>query len=636
MLRLKLLTENLLSLGLGIVCLALAFLYLRPEPASLTGALSVQYCNTASEVDTLALAKRCRYVLYQDLERVPGQKSIIWAKVQAPETVDPNSPISIYVAPSLIRSIEVFDGQTEKLLAGPVGMDHAYSEHHGRPGGYVFTVSPSIDSSNDFYVRMTTHGVPFAAVSAVTANMADKLWLRQQFGLGVHVGLLGLLLFISTSIFLVTSDRITGRFAIVILNLLLATLAGSGYLLEHVWPNWPVFNALFFTTMLYLRVALWVWLAQAFLAAYRPPAWYRTTCWVSYGLVIAMVLLSLFGYEQVSNWLLLVFGVTLVPIVQIFAIRRTVYMRPLYKLLLISGFAAGALLVWSTLLVTLFPVQDPSVSIRFARLVDYVNPLILMILVVFHYRETALQLAEAKKDNLEIRLGLEFEQKARQERTLLIDMLTHEIRNPLTSISLAVVSITNMLKDDQSVIKRRIENIDESVRGMDMVLERCDLMNRLDQNAFSMKPSTINLRETIDDILVRLPQSDRILTEIHAVDRFRTDPQFFQIILSNLLENALKYSPVDSQIRLTIGKTTKPTTLYAVVLNRIGKHGVPDKDRVFQRYYRSPMAQDSTGSGIGLYLVDQLAKRLNGTVLYEASSTEIRFSLTIRETQDHA
>ncbi|MCD8516536.1 MAG: sensor histidine kinase [Burkholderiaceae bacterium] len=627
-----------MSIGLGMICLVMAFLYLRAEPASQTDALNVQYCAATSETFTLAQAKRCNYISYQELDRTTGQKSVVWAKVQIPRTSSASLPITIYVAPSLVKSIEVFDGKTERLLAGPVGMDYAYSEHHGRPGGYVFTLAPATDTEQPdyFYVRMVTSGVPFGFVSAITADRADKLWLHQQFGLGVHVGLLGLLFLVSTSIFLVTADRITGRFAIVILNLLLATLAGSGLLFEHVWPEWPRFNAFFFTTMLYLRVGLWVWLAQAFLAIYRPPDWYRTACWASYGLVIAMVLLSLFGHEQVSNWLLLVFGVTLVPILQIAAIKGTRDMRPLYRRLLISGFAAGALMVWGTLLVTLFPAEDPSVSIRFARLVDYVNPVILMVLVVFHYRETALQLAETKRDNLKMRLGLEFEQKIRQERTLLIDMLTHEIRNPLTSISLAVVSLTNMLKDDQSVIKRRIENIDESVRGMDMVLERCDLMNRLDQNTFSMKSESINVREMIDGILQRLPQSDRILTDLNAAQRLNSDPQFFQMIISNLLENALKYSPADSEVHLVIRETMNPKTLHATVSNKIGPNGAPDKDKVFQRYYRNPLAQDSTGSGIGLYLVDQLVKRLDGTILFEASPTEVRFNLTIPEIKANA
>lgn len=79
-----------------------------------------------------------------------------------------------------------------------------------------------------------------------------------------------------------------------------------------------------------------------------------------------------------------------------------------------------------------------------------------------------------------------------------------------------------------------------------------------------------------------------------------------------------------------------PKTLHATVSNKIGPNGAPDKDKVFQRYYRNPLAQDSTGSGIGLYLVDQLVKRLDGTILFEASPTEVRFNLTIPEIKANA
>jgi signal transduction histidine kinase len=621
--------RHAIKTGLALICLALAFLLFRAEPSlPAHAALNIQYCSV-SGVLSLSEAKQCDYVSYKDLTRTTQQRSVIWARLEVQKTNEPPLPITIYVLPNLVKAIDVFEGKTEQLLAGPVGMNYPYSDTYARPGGYSFTVFPNADHSDSYYVRMVTGGVSYAFITATTADQADKLWSHQQLGLGAHVGLLGLLFLVSACIYLLTSDQIAGRFAVVVLNLLLATLAGAGYLFEHWWPDWPRFNAFFFTTMLYLRVGLWVWLAQAFLMTYQPPNWYRNACRGSYWLVLVMVLLSLIGYDHVSNWLLLILGVTLVPLLQILAAKGTPDMRSLYRRLLMFGFAAGALLVWVTLLITLFPTNDPSTSISFARLVDYVNPIILLSLVVFHYRETSRQLVETKKDNLKIRLGLEFEQKVRQERTLLIDMLTHEIRNPLTSISLAVASITNMLKKDQSAIKRRIENIDESVRGMDMILERCNLMNRLDQNTFSIKPELFEVRETVQNILQRFPQANRVLTDFGATQRLRSDPHFFQMIISNLVENALKYSPTDSQVHLRVRCSTIPNTLHIMISNKIGAHGSPEAGKAFQRYYRNPLAQDTTGSGIGLYLVEQLTKRLGGTIVYQASLTDVQFNVEI-------
>ncbi|UOD50384.1 sensor histidine kinase [Orrella daihaiensis] len=596
----------------------------------------VQYCLDGQDIETLKEAAACQYGNYGDLSLKMRYASTRWAKVTA-QTVDRPGLLTIHVAPHLLQEVEIYDGQTGAGLAGPIGTQYPYSSEHGLLAGYTFAFDLDTAGQHTFYVRMVTYGLPYSFVEAsldpVTAQEQN-----QQIGLGIHLGVLGLLTLISTTVYIATRSRIMGVFALNILSLLLSILLGSGLMYVYLWPNSPGFNEWLFTTLFYLKPALWVLLAQTFLLPYQTPNWYRPACNIAYVVVLLMLGLSWLGHKEISNWLMLVFGVTLIPLMQLVAIRETSDIRALYRRILMLGYGLGALVMWIGLLITLYPSDNPRLPIQLSRLVDYVNPIVLLALVMFHYRETVTQLAVAEEENLTMRLGLEFEQRLREERKLMIDMLTHELKNPLASISMAMGSLSNAFKDSDSPVKRRLKNIDQSVRSMDLVLERCNLMNQLDHSALPFSPETVNLRNVMSNIIERFAEGDRVSLHFSGSDTFATDPQFFQMMVSNLIENALKYSAPNSEIKvsMTQSATNETSRLVIEVKNQIGSHGFPDKAQVFARFYRHPSARDKAGSGVGLYLVKALTKLLNGRITYEHDTEHVVFRIELPETTSDA
>lgn len=71
------------------------------------------------------------------------------------------------------------------------------------------------------------------------------------------------------------------------------------------------------------------------------------------------------------------------------------------------------------------------------------------------------------------------------------------------------------------------------------------------------------------------------------------------------------------------------------VANLVGEAGKPDGDKVFDKYYRSPLARGKIGSGLGLYLVKHWVDQLNGRVHYDTSTesdgqTWIRFTVWLK------
>lgn len=633
-LKLRLLGWTMTWIGIG--CLWLGVIGFTNKSFAMTPGVSVLYCADIDRQLDLNQAKDCPYVPYEQLRLPTQQGGITWVRLTI-NSIHADSPIGLFVSPHLIERIDIFDGQTNQLIAGPVGTSHRYSEAHGLVGGYWFVLNGHDPSVRYYFIRLATRGLAYAIVEALPLDQASGLNMTQRLGLGLHLGVLGLLFLASTMGWLVTRDRITGCFALVILNLLLATLAGSGILFQYFWPDRPELNEPFFNAMFYLRAAFWVMLAQAFLSAYQPPRWYRPTCVIAYLSVGVMLLLSWTGYSSISNWLLLIFGVTLIPIFQIVAIHKTQDIRNFYRHILVAGYVLGALLVWATLLITVFPTSDSRLPIQFARLVDYVNPLILLALVVFHYRETASQLAVIRKENLAIRLGLELEHKLRDERKLMVDMLTHELKNPLASISLAIGSLTRVFKAEDGPVMRRLQNIEQSVHSMDSVIERCNIMNQLDQHSLVCIHQAIDLNEVFNDMIGRFPDGYRVHLSMDAPSAFATDPQFFQMIMVNLIENALKYSLPESDVTVSVTQSiseAKPHLLIDVI-NLIGTKGYPDKRMVFTRFYRNPLALQTAGSGIGLYLVHALVRLLRGQIEFKASATHVTFRVVLPKAQEH-
>lgn len=595
----------------------------------------VGYCLDAKASLTLDQAKSCFFVEREDLTRRIHLGAVIWVKITIDITLQREGwPIAIHVAPHLIQRIELFDGVSGDLVTPAAGTDFSFNQEVNSIGGYTFTIPEKIATSGALYMRIATAGLPFVMVNVTTASRAGMEGLNQQIGLGLHLGVLSLMFFVSVGVHWAGKNRVVGCFALLLLNLIFATLAGSGLLMKYVWGDYPKLNTLFFNSMFYLRLGFWVLLGQAFLSHYVAPLWYRKSCLIIYAFVGLMLGLSWSGYSTISNGILL-FGITLVPIIQVLAIQKTPKIERLHQRMLMGGFIVGGLLIWGTLLITIFPLGDPVLSVYLARLVDYVNPLVLLLLVFSDHRQSTLQHANTKKENDEIRLRLEFEKKIKNERKVLIDMLTHELKNPLASISLAIGSLGRSFTSSDVEQQRRLQNISHSIRNMDAVIERCNLMNQLDHNELSLKPASIEISAVLDQMRQRIDLNNRVRVSIHGHNTFVTDIYLFTIIFSNLLENALKYSKADTAVEVDIqrGGQYGETSLLVSVSNVTGQQGYPDPHKVFVRFYRHPLASDTTGSGVGLYLVQELTKLLKGFVRYSyrADTNRVSFFVELPE-----
>jgi K+-sensing histidine kinase KdpD len=107
----------------------------------------------------------------------------------------------------------------------------------------------------------------------------------------------------------------------------------------------------------------------------------------------------------------------------------------------------------------------------------------------------------------------------------------------------------------------------------------------------------------------------------------QTDRQLLGIVLSNLVENACKYSAKDSRIDIAVEDLGSQVQL--TFKNSTGRAGWPSETRIFEKYYRGSGAQGQAGTGLGLFLVQSLVASLGGRIAYQPTATQVCFVLTL-------
>jgi signal transduction histidine kinase len=217
-------------------------------------------------------------------------------------------------------------------------------------------------------------------------------------------------------------------------------------------------------------------------------------------------------------------------------------------------------------------------------------------------------------------------QEKLKERRELIDMLTHELKTPLSTIKFALASL-KMAAKGQGDSMERVQRIDASVNRMDAMIEHVALSNKIERHDVRDSAEKISAQELMNVVMQEYQNADRFELRIQEGAFFHADPHFLALIVENLVSNAVKYS-TDGKIKITIGHETPDMTCFSIS-NCVAKESLPDENRLFERYYRHPNFQNHPGMGIGLSLVHSAAEKMGATVSYLHTDQEVVFEVRI-------
>jgi|ERR1051326_2703340 signal transduction histidine kinase len=210
----------------------------------------------------------------------------------------------------------------------------------------------------------------------------------------------------------------------------------------------------------------------------------------------------------------------------------------------------------------------------------------------------------------------EAELAERQKNFLL--SVTHELKSPIASTKLAI----------ETVLKRELEKekqkeiLSNAIRDTDrlnVLVENILLASRMEGTAFELHKENVNLSEYVEEGMKQTVQTfnpkQKIALDIQPNVSFSIDKTIFPSIILNLFENAVKYSPENSMIKISL-KEQGNGVILSVADQGIGISSA-EKENIFKKFYRigSEETRKTKGTGLGLYIVKYLTEKHGGEIL---------------------
>jgi len=200
---------------------------------------------------------------------------------------------------------------------------------------------------------------------------------------------------------------------------------------------------------------------------------------------------------------------------------------------------------------------------------------------------------------------------ADQKREEYIAIASHELRNPLTSLTLSLELLeVSMDQAETDLLIRKAQA--QLKRLLNMTNEFLNV-SKISSGILDLKPEVCNLRSIIDESIETFQAGrnfQKIITQGNAeiailADRFRIE----QVII-NLLSNASKYSPRGEEIRVNV-ETESQFVKVSVIDKGLGieEEKMPF---LFKKFIRIEHQTKSTGYGLGLYISDQIVRKHGG------------------------
>lgn len=212
--------------------------------------------------------------------------------------------------------------------------------------------------------------------------------------------------------------------------------------------------------------------------------------------------------------------------------------------------------------------------------------------------------------------GYRKEVAAEKQRRNFLLSITHELKSPLASIRLAFETFLRRRLEHTSIEKLSQNGLKE-VHRLSYLVNDLLLSARL-EDAFQPNLQEIDVSLLANDLVNELeekyPKAKFELVEKNTIPIIQADLSGMNSVLTNLLENAIKYSKDAPEIQMHLERQNGHLNI-AVADHGIG---IPDKEKrhIFDKFYRvgSEDTRKTKGTGLGLYIVNQIVKAHNGSI----------------------
>lgn len=212
----------------------------------------------------------------------------------------------------------------------------------------------------------------------------------------------------------------------------------------------------------------------------------------------------------------------------------------------------------------------------------------------------------------EVRRHVRFQQ---QQQNFMM-AVTHELKTPIAVTKLNLETLRKYRLDEDKQ-QRIIQATIQETNRLDSLANNILVASQLEGGEYARTKEVVNFsdlaEQSIRDYRQRYPDREWI-ADIQPDCTITGDPFLLQLLISNLLDNALKYSPKEGAVTLTLERVSSNRVLTV----KDNGPGIPDEEKrkIFRKFYRSGQetTRSTKGTGLGLFLCRKIAADHNAAI----------------------
>lgn len=536
-----------------------------------------------------------------------------------------NDSLFVRIRPAYIDRVQLYDPAVSQQ---PI--DESGDRYQGHPDAYrslnLNLLLPRGQGERDIYLRFQTTSSRTASIEVLEMEEVLALDRRQEMVYGLYLSLIGVLFIWALLHWIDNRTMLTGVFVFKQLMAMAWTTSILGF--ARLWVPQDWFGAIDLWTnysvatfcLSSLMFDYW------FLKEYPIAKVSLRVLQSLFGFVVLEYLLLLSGHTSLAmqlNMAVIFFEISLVFLSVLFMpTENPRQAEALPKWVLVLGYGVIFLSMGnaSSTLLGIKPQNDATLPTLTGHAL--ITAFIMVALLHVRGRRVVKVRRQLEDELLRTKAQMQQESHFRQEQQGFISMLVHELKTPLS-----VIRMENgmLLASGQS--REHALAINEAARDMDAIIERSLMTSELEISTNVVQAQDMDLMDLCTDLVQKTRRKDRFELVGQGRCPMHSDPQLVRLMISNLLENALKYGAAEQVICIVIQPQmhAQRSGYLLTVSNAPGVSGWPEPTRVFDKFYRAKGAHHASGSGLGLYLVQKIAQTLGAEVRYEPSRTHITF-----------
>lgn len=553
-----------------------------------------------------------------------------WLKIELQVPAQQQTPWVLVVGPYFLAELELYYEEEGRWIQQRSGAKHPAAQLKCSIGQHCFTLPAAGANQPVYYLRVNTLNGFYVSAKVLSSDRLADETITKSLMHGIQIGILLTLIGWSAIYLIRFRTLLVGLFCLTQISALFLYCFSNGITLRELIAESPELYAPILTIAFCLRLICATFLSLELLRRWLTRPWFRYYCFVWLAFWFVQIGLVFAGqikpYLLQLNWLFLftapfVFAAAIYKSQHLFGRLRVYWIIGALLMGLLMGVDAVLLLNDSGVsLLTLIPGTAVSLLVALA----------LYLLLLDYSKMQQEQWLQTMFELNTLKAQTDYEQRQLKERSTLIDMLSHELKNPLATIRMALGSLKSIFGKSEYAAEfdERFASMTQSIDNMNQVIDRVGQVDAIEQKNFVVRYEKCPVLEMIESLPLIAAQAERFnilgLREISI----QTDRLLFTTIVSNLIDNALKYSPAATKIEISVS-TLSTDKLLCSVSNEVESNHAPDPAALFTRYYRSIYSHDKPGTGLGLVLIKSLCEILKGSVSYRFEYNRVFFSVEL-------